>query len=273
MKKILVTTDFSPCAANAFEYALCLARQANARVDVLHAIHPTEGMHNNIYDSLFINDYYAQKEKALHDWVQDFKDMPAFEGVDIHASYKVGFLSDAVKEFSADTKVDLVVMGTMGASGIGNILGSNASMVSSKIKNPTLLVPMHKKYVHGAKLALATDFGTKGLASNAQFMNAFLRILGISEMDVVCVMDEKAEKPSSAHEAELISPIEKVACNFRYIHDDEPTRAIENYIEGTDTDILCTVKHHHNFLYRFFMGSRTKELVKDATTTVLVLHD
>lgn len=47
-----------------------------------HAIHPAEGIDNNIYNAIFIEDYYAKKKAALKEWAaklgeqENFKDAP-----------------------------------------------------------------------------------------------------------------------------------------------------------------------------------------------------
>jgi len=53
MKKILVPTDFSRCAANALHYAMNLATRFGAEVTVLNVIYPNEGVSNNIYNAIW----------------------------------------------------------------------------------------------------------------------------------------------------------------------------------------------------------------------------
>ena len=70
MKKILVASDFSNCAGNAMEYAMELAKILNLDVCVIHAIGSTEGVFNNIYNAIYIEDYYTKKRQALAAWAQ-----------------------------------------------------------------------------------------------------------------------------------------------------------------------------------------------------------
>ncbi len=70
MKKILVASDFSTCAANAMEYAMHMAKVLNIEVHVIHAIGTTEGVFNNTYNALYIEDYYKNKRQALSEWAQ-----------------------------------------------------------------------------------------------------------------------------------------------------------------------------------------------------------
>jgi hypothetical protein len=56
MKQILVATDFSNSAANAMDYAMELAKILDMEVCAIHAIMPTEGVDNNMYNAFFIKD-------------------------------------------------------------------------------------------------------------------------------------------------------------------------------------------------------------------------
>jgi citrate synthase len=106
----------------------------------------------------------------------------------------------------------------------------------------------------------------------ANFLNSFLAISDITEIDIVSVL-EGTDKPTPKDEIQLMKPILNASAKFHYIHDAAPIKAIDHYIEGNEIEILCTVKHHQNFLYRLFFNSRTKALANKALTTILVLHD
>ena len=272
MKKIMIATDFSQCAGNAMEYALDLATLCNGEVSVIHAIHPTEGIDNNVYNSLYITEYYEAKKKALEAWIEAYKTEARYSQLTIKTVCEVGFLADMLEAQISAEAPDLLVMGTMGATGIGTLLGSNASMITSKVRIPTLLIPLGQQFKPKAKFVLASDFSENSLQPMAKFLNDFLEICEITEIDVVSVL-EGTDKPSKNDEIELLKPLVNASARFHYIHDTSPIKAIDNYIEGNEIEILCTVKHHQSFLYRLFFNSRTKALANQALTTILVLHD
>ena len=76
MKQILVATDFSACATNAMEYAMDMAKVLKVEVCALHAIGSFEGVFNNTYNALYIDDYYNSKREALKAWAACFKASP-----------------------------------------------------------------------------------------------------------------------------------------------------------------------------------------------------
>src|ERR1700744_4472035 len=99
MKQILVATDFSNSAANAMEYAMQLAKMLNMEVCVLHAIHPTEGINNNTYNAIFIDDYYSNKRQALKDWAGTYTNREEYKDIDVNTICGVGFLKNVITRY------------------------------------------------------------------------------------------------------------------------------------------------------------------------------
>ena len=58
IKHILVPTDFSKCASNAMNFALEIAARTGASVKVLHVLYPNEGVDNNVYSAIWIDEYF-----------------------------------------------------------------------------------------------------------------------------------------------------------------------------------------------------------------------
>lgn len=134
MNKILVASDFSVCASNAMEYAMELARVTGAEVVAIHAIGSFEGIFNNTYNALYIEDYHNSKREALKKWAQTYADRDAFKGVPVTTACEVGSVSGVIAKYIDTNPVELLVMGTMGSTGIAGLFGSNASTMVEKTK-------------------------------------------------------------------------------------------------------------------------------------------
>lgn len=273
MKKIIVATDFSECAANAMEYALALAERTNSQLWVLHVVAPVGNLGNDADNISFIMEYYTAMEKDLNEWVKHYKDKPEYAHLKIKCSCENGFLTDALISHIEEELPDLLVMGMTGASGLATILGSNASAVAAQIPIPTLLIPLDFSFKLHPKIVFATDFVENSLASNATFLNTFLATLQVAEISVVSVLDENALNPSHKQELALLAPIPNIKPYFHYRHNMEIVQGIDDYIEENETDMICSIKHHHGFWYNLFNGSRTKELVNQARRMMLILHN
>src|SRR5580698_10333706 len=158
MKKILVATDFSACATNAMEYAMDLARVLKVEVVALHAIGSFEGIFNNTYNALYLEEYYNSKREALKNWANTFSAKEVYSGISVSTVCEVGSVSGVIAKYIQANPVELLVMGTMGSSGITGLFGSNASTMVEKTKTPTLIIPLESKFSMNPTITLATDF-------------------------------------------------------------------------------------------------------------------
>lgn len=273
MKHLLIATDFSSCADNAMEYALNLAKVFNSEVTVLHTISPAAGIDNSLYNAFFIEDYLEVKRKALNEWIEKFSSNEAFKDIKLNPVSDVGFLTDIITIQNESKPIDLIVMGTTGATGVKGLLGSNASSVATNVEIPALLLPMDVKFKALPNISLAADFSTEFTPRILETLKGFVAGLGSKKMSVVNVVVDKDFKPSDKDENEMKAKFEGLELDFHYVEDFEPAAAINHFVESTDTDILCTIKHHHGLLYKMFYGSQSAKLMKKIVKGVLVLHD
>lgn len=276
MKQILVASDFSNSASNAMEYALSLAKILQMEIAVIHAIHPTEGINNSTYNAIFIEDYYAKKRSALKEWAETFKQNEDYKDVQVKTICDVGFLRKVITKYVEYNSVSFLVMGVTGATGIKGIVGSNASMAVTKMRIPTLIVPLESTLPSVPVVTLATDYKTTRLSvRDVKALNQILKatkpkkleILHISEKD----MDPKSIKNG---EKKLKEQLPSVEINFNYIDDDGKTSSgIIDFIEQNETDILCLVKRNHNIIYRLFASSTVNEVLNKSIKAILILHE
>ena len=276
MKQILVASDFSTSAGNALTAALSLAKVLRMEIAVIHAIHPTEGINNNMYNAIFIEDYYAKKRSALKEWTETVSRNGDYQEVKIKTICDVGSLRSVITKYTEYNDVSFLVMGITGATGIKGIVGSNASMVVTKMRIPTLIVPLESILPEVPVVTLATDYKTAKLSiRDIKALNQILKaskpkkleVLHISEKD----MDVKEIKNGEKKLKELIPSVE---INFNYVDDDIKTSSgIIDFIEHNETDILCLVKRNHNIIYRLFASSTVNEVLNKSVKAILVLHD
>jgi nucleotide-binding universal stress UspA family protein len=274
MKRILVATDFSACAANAMDYAMELARVLKAEVIVLHAIGTFEGIFNNTYNALYIEEYYNSKREALKNWAATFSSRPGFEDVALLTISEVGSVSGVITKFIDANPVELLVMGTMGSTGITGLFGSNASTMVEKTKTPTLIVPLESKFSTNPVITLATDFATTLSAGDVTALNEVLKGFGSEKLNVLNVMASVPDFQANKEGEEAVrKAVASPQVEFQYIKEGTPTEGIINYIVSSQTDIICVVKRHHNLVYRLFNSSTVNRVVHRSLKAVLVLHE
>lgn len=149
MKRILVPTDFSPEADSALEVARDLAKKFGAEIHFVHIIEPLSGADttkglvgyvNPSGDS--INDLFMLKYmERCRDDLKKRALSSRYIDITTHMDIIVDDIFAGIKKFVEEKEIDLIVMGSKGASGLDEILvGSNSEKVIRYSPCPVLVV-------------------------------------------------------------------------------------------------------------------------------------
>ncbi|MBC6110892.1 universal stress protein [Pedobacter fastidiosus] len=273
MKQILVATDFSSSASNAMAYALSMAKILKMEVVAIHAIHPTEGINNSTYNAIFIESYYKNKREALKEWTEKIAKKEGFLDIKIESLCEVGFLKTVISKYIKEKPIELLVMGITGSTGISGIVGSNASMVVTRMRIPTLIVPMESNFPSAPIVTLATDYQTKLSAKDVNALNEMLKASATKKMQVLYVAEKSDDLHIQTGEKRIRELLPHTEIEFNYIRDNSAPNGIMDFIKNNHTDILCLVKHHHNIIYRLFTSSTVNQVMNRSVKAILVLHE
>jgi nucleotide-binding universal stress UspA family protein len=145
ISKILYATDFSEGSAVAAECARSFADLYDAQVLVLHVI-------SELADSNRLrvhSDDYTEIERSVERLAFDnMKELCPryFKEGSYRSRLEVGIPFKVINEVARSEKVDLIVMGTHGRTGLAHVvLGSTAERVMRKSGRAVLTVPCREK--------------------------------------------------------------------------------------------------------------------------------
>lgn len=165
MKKILIPTDFSKTSQIAAEVASGIAKKAGAEVILLHVIE--EGAEDSIKitgevvfedmeEKLFTMKLIERSKKQLAKLAED----PMFEGVKVLQELRMGTPFHGMRTIITEQKVDMVVMGTSGRTGLeGMIIGSNTEKVVRHAQCSVLTVQKKPARPDFKNIVYATSMG------------------------------------------------------------------------------------------------------------------
>jgi nucleotide-binding universal stress UspA family protein len=273
MKQILVATDFSACAGNAMEYALELAKTLNIELCAIHAIGSTEGVNNSMLNALYITDYQNNKREALSAWASAYSSKEEYKNVTVTTVAEVGSVSSVLTKHIDSNPVELLVMGTMGSTGITGLFGSNANTMVEKTKVPTLIIPLESKFSTNPVITLATDFSSNLSAEDVNGLNELIVAFKSEKLNVLNIIEGTDWKTNEPGENVFKKLINNAELEFKYINESNPIEGIMNFIVSNQTDILCVVKRHHNMIYRIFNKSTVNQIMNRSIKAILVLHE
>jgi len=133
VKKILVLTDGSKDAQYAIAPALDIAKQKNAEIITLFVVKISHGCSDSVAEAIY-------KENIGAPAIEVVSSAAKGDGVKVRGMIEQGNVVDKIIEIAEREDVDLIVMGTKGASATGRPLGSVAASVVAHAHCPILAV-------------------------------------------------------------------------------------------------------------------------------------
>lgn len=258
MKKILLPTDFSENSYKAISYAMKLYRDQECTFFLLHTYTPA------IYQAEYVmhapmqvglSDFYQsnsiqQLEKLQDRIITEFKN-PKHKFI-IHAAFNL--LVDEIQETIKNEQIDLVIMGTQGASGVKEIFfGTNTIHVIKKSTCPVIAVPVSNDHSLPDNILFPTDFEVS--YQNDQF-SELRNIVGNhrSKLKVLHISTNYELDPQQAkNKTKLKEMFKGMEIKFHEVGDQEVIAAINGFQKDYDVDFLVMVQHKRTFLERLFM--------------------
>lgn len=270
MKKILIPTDFSKHAEYALKVAAQIARKNNGEIILLHMLElPSQagdaiGVGHEIPELMFFKNAAINKLDDLMD--EDYlKDIPVSEIVQFELAF------DGIMAISKKNNVDLIVMGSHGASGFKEMfIGSNAEKVVRNSDVPVLIIKKEQDNFDVTNFVFASDFSDeikKPFQKAVEFANKFDATLHLAMINT-----PNNFKTSDQSEEIMTKFISGFNINKHQIHiynDTNVEKGILNFAKKVDADLIGMSTHGRKGLSHFFNGSISEDLVNHAKRPVV----
>jgi len=148
MKKyehILIPLDGSKLAEEALEDGILIAKSTGAKVTLLRVVPPVEIILSAPGYQYFVDEQWELMRIAAIEYLTEVRKRFQKEEVEINTEVILGPATDMILVFCEKQKVDLIVMGTHGRSGVKRwMIGSVADKVSRASTCPVMLVRSHQ---------------------------------------------------------------------------------------------------------------------------------
>lgn len=276
MKQIVLPTDFSKNAWNAIDYALQFLKDEKCTFYVVNTYTPT----------LYRPDYWVGGPvvsaipdagvdislSGLKNTVKQIQEKYLNPNHTFTTLSAFNTLPDEICEICEDKKIDLVVMGTQGASGLQEILfGSNTVHVLQKANTPVLAIPSAFKYNRPEHILFPTDFEINYTKTNLDTL-LWLSKLAQSNIDIMHVSAPGGLSPTQQNNKTQLESI--MTGSIHTLHDwpdQELIGAINKFQRETPVDLLAMVKNKHSFWERLFIEPIIKKIGFHCNVPFLVL--
>ncbi len=278
MKKILVPTDFSETANSALNFAIQTSKVFSARITLLHSYEVS---------SSFSSDYYGANKEFNLLMLSDIEKKLDNEREKIKAQYNIEVdtaistypLVEAIAKVAEEKSIDLIVMGTLGESGIAEkIWGSRTSSVIGSTKVPVMVIPHDYKWKKPSKILFATNqFRKEPKALNYIFELAGLYMASV-RVSVFTDSDDQTAQTYLENKRNIAEYEDFLKSNFyektltsAHLTGADFEATIQEYIKENDFDVLVMVTQQAGFWRRLFNPSLTRKMSYNTEIPLLAI--
>jgi nucleotide-binding universal stress UspA family protein len=268
MNRILVPFDFSHNSRNALTYAAKLAKLAQAELTVLHAYDRAA-----ILEGMTLEGTRQGMQKEEHH-LHTHLDLPPAV---VKTIIREGELVDEVSEHLTKNSVDLVVMGTRGASGLQEVLvGSGTVGLLQEISVPMLIIPESAEFGKVRNILLCSDLKEVENDNNLDLVKElallFQAVVRIAHVDTGSEVPSYEQELERRREKSVFSP--EVPASYKRIHGKTVLEGIRYYLElKGDNDLVVMINRKHSFIDSLFRVNHTHKMAYHTTLPLLVIPE
>lgn len=272
-------TDFSDNSWNAIQYGLSMFKYIECTFYILTV--NTMPSYSGAQTSVRANQAKLRKtilersEADLRELLKKIEKLPPGTNHKFVIQADYDSLVRAIKRAVSTHKIDMIVMGTKGATGLKKIIvGSNTAAVISNIDCTLLAVPENATYEKPRELAIATDFKvpyTNKMLDTLKEMvilnNAPLRILTVLEKGENLNAEQRLNK-------KLLSDyFMDFDHSFHRLSGADVGGAVENFVECRDIGMIAMVAKNKGFLQNILIKPTVEKMSYHLEIPFLVLHE
>lgn len=273
-KNIIVPTDFSVTARNAFHYAEKLAEAADATLTVAHV--------NEYFipiSDIAVAPLSRHEEPQLDEAMDNFiNEEDISSGTLTKKAIKTRILKGSpmhrIVDLSGEKETDWIVMGTTGLQDfISKIIGSTSFYVSNQAHCPVFLVSRDATWRPIRHILFASNVFSAQLKMVHQIINfaeqfkASIHFVHVDEGH-----DEVAKVNTVIWDEFLAQKSPTVSFQVHTISHSEAVKALHHYAEEHNIDLVAFISPHRSFWKHLIHQSVTEGFAMVSECPMLVMH-
>jgi nucleotide-binding universal stress UspA family protein len=280
MNKILVPIDFSENSINAFQYAIEIAKELESSITVFNT-YPIDipmGMEysSGIYMQTLNAEIMHERKLRLQEITEKYGQETynsTNEKLEIEHEVREGVAADNIAAFAKDHEMDVIIMGTKGASGLEEVLlGSITVSVVDKVDIPVFVIPENATFKGLKKIVYATDFDEK----DVEIIETLQHLGEYFESEITCLHVNTDPALTYADDLSMnmlkrnyfFTPVNQL--NFKVLNDKKVEHGLEDFMSQNEIDLVVVTPKERGFVENLFHKSITKKLAFHSKTPVLI---
>ncbi len=271
MKKILVPTDFSKQAENALKVAAQLAKKHKSEIYLLHMLELPLGLvdqantgGSSLPESLFFM-------KLAHKRFEEVLSSDYLKGIKVYETVLFQNTFEGITEVGEKNKVDLIIMGSHGASGFKEMfIGSNTEKVVRTSTIPVLVIKNENEKFAVKNFVFASDFSSEckkpfqEAVKFAESVKAKIHLVFINTATNFLTTDE-----ANRVMEKFLNGMDVKNYTLNIYNDNSVEKGVLNFAQHINADLIGMATHGRKGLSHFFNGSVSEDLVNHANRPVI----
>lgn len=267
MKNVLIPTDFSDNAWDALLYAIRLYDNIPVCFFILNTFQASTSRTSNRMSShrdTYLHRVLSEESERELKKIKNYLDKNLLNDNHHYKTLsRTGDLTSNLKQIVSKDNIDIIIMGTTGASGAKEIfMGSNAVKVINNIDLcPILTVPKDYEFTDLKKITFATDLKKK---YGSIELNSLIDLLAIhqSEITILHVTEEYHLNENQLKNLRNIKSIFKEGpTSFIEIElQEKVAKSIIGFSEKYKADLVCLVNSEKKFLQKLMEEAVVKKM-------------
>jgi len=275
MKHILLPTDFSENSMNAMNYAMELFKGEDCHFYLLN-VQKSSGYitddllaadtNGSIYNAV-IND----NKKQLNTLLETYKVKYRERNYQWHSLFDYDGFVEAVNQVVSSKKIDLIIMGTNGATGTKETLfGSNTLQVVRGVNCPVLMIPEGYTFTTLSSILFSTT-NCKDLKQDTVHILKYLSKLHQAELHILNIHKDRNET-EHGYDFYLFEVLENIEYKGYTMKGIPLSFAVESFEQLIPVEMHVMFAPKESFLDRFLFGSDISRISYRSNTPLLFLN-
>ena len=277
MKHILLPTDFSDNSWNAIIYAIKLFKNEDCTFHLLNTYTPA------IYRLDYVIGYPEQfglvdavrntSRRNLYDMVSRISsEFPKNGKHNFRTHAKFDTMVSGVRESVDNLNIDLIVMGTKGATGAKEVLfGSNTVHVFKNIKCPILAIPSGFEYEKPLEILFPTDLNVDYNRFQIDILKHIV-ITNTSRVNALHVSEGRdLSSKQKNNQFALEAQFKEGSYLFHHFKSMNVTTAIDTFQLKSKINLLAMINNKHSFFENLFFKSTVNQIGFNLPVPFLVI--
>lgn len=267
LQRIMVPTDFSANAEKALFFAADITVKTNGILFLYNSYTPVAGPF--IENRETRKEYNDATELEINRQLNLLKEKVLLQYKELTIQTFIGQspLIDNIFNFAQSNEVDLIVIGTKGASGIKKaVIGSISAKIVQRSEIPVLLVPELEEWVAPQRIVFTSDYhpydmdALKFTVAFSGLYNSQITFLHLIPKYLEDFLLEKERKEFEDHTSVLKNEFSGENIQFELLETRTPSKKIATLNEVISFDLLVMIPRKKSFFQYLLSESYTQNM-------------